>query len=74
MEGESVISLKEAAPLSGLSHSHVRLLTRTDKIQARRVGRDWFTAERAVVGYRRDQQVARKGDADRPSEGHSGIE
>jgi len=52
---ERFLSLKEAAALSGLSHSHLRLLARTGKIQARRLGRDWFTTELAVAAYLESQ-------------------
>ena len=34
-------STKEAAKLLGLSQSHVRLLARTGKIEAKWIGRDW---------------------------------
>ena len=55
MERERLISLKEAAARSGLSHSHLRLLARTGKIRARRMGRDWFTTEEAVAAYLKEQ-------------------
>ena len=35
-------STKEAAELLGLSQSHVRLLARTGKIEAKWIGRDWI--------------------------------
>ena len=53
---ERLISLKEAAASSGLSHSHLRLLARTGKITARRLGRDWFTTEQAVAAYLESQR------------------
>ena len=53
---ERLISLKEAAASSGLSHSHLRLLARTGKIAARRLGRDWFTTEQAVAAYLESQR------------------
>ncbi|MBI2867280.1 MAG: helix-turn-helix domain-containing protein [Chloroflexi bacterium] len=46
-----LISLKEAALHTGLSHSHLRLLARTGRIQAVRMGRDWFTRLDEVVRY-----------------------
>ena len=57
---ERLISLKEAAALSGLSHSHLRLLARTGKIDARRLGRDWFTTEQAVADYLQDAELRSK--------------
>ena len=51
MNQERLISLKEAAALSGLSHVHLRWLARKGKIEATRMGRDWFTTEKAVDLY-----------------------
>ncbi len=48
---ERLISLAEAAGLSGLSHSHLRLLVRQDKIRGVKIGRDWLTTEAAVKEY-----------------------
>jgi hypothetical protein len=61
---ERLISLKEAAALSGLSHSHLRLLARTGKLEARRLGRDWFTTEGAVAAYL-DSQLSQADEARR---------
>jgi hypothetical protein len=65
---ERLISLKEAAAQSGLSHSHLRLLARTGKLEARRLGRDWFTTEQAVAAYQ-DSQHSHAEDA-----GHGMVE
>jgi excisionase family DNA binding protein len=51
LENERLISLKEAAALSGLSHSHLQLLARTGRLRARRLGTDWFTTPEAVAEY-----------------------
>jgi excisionase family DNA binding protein len=59
LDGEPLISLKEAAARTGVSHSHLRLLARTGKIQAQRMGRDWFTTLRAVAEYLSDQHRER---------------
>lgn len=48
---EDLISLREAAELSGLSYSHMRYLARNQEIWARKLGRDWFTTEQAVREY-----------------------
>ena len=48
---ENLISLNEAAKLSGLSASHLRLLVRQEEIWGIKVGRDWLTTERAVKEY-----------------------
>ena len=48
---EDLISLQEAAELSGLSYSHMRYLARNQEIWAKKLGRDWFTTEQAVREY-----------------------
>ena len=48
---DELISLVQAAELSGLSHSHLRLLVRRGDIWGKRMGRDWFTSTRAVQEY-----------------------
>ena len=51
MQPERLVTLKEAAALSGLSYSHVALLARTGRIQAWRFGRTWLTTPEAVAAY-----------------------
>jgi excisionase family DNA binding protein len=46
-----LITLAEAAELSGLSHSHLRLLVRRGMIWGKKFGRDWLTTEAAVKEY-----------------------
>jgi len=48
---DELITLKEAAELSGLSYSHLRLLARQSKIWARKMGNNWFTTAQAVKEY-----------------------
>jgi hypothetical protein len=48
---DELITLREAAELSGLSHSHLRLLVRRGDIWGEKKGRDWFTTARAVREY-----------------------
>jgi len=48
---EDLITLEEAAKLSGLSASHLRRLSRQGEILAMKVGRDWLTTEQAVREY-----------------------
>ena len=48
--------LKEAAALSGLSHAHLRWLARKGKLEATRMGRDWFTTEKAVDLYLKKEE------------------
>ena len=47
----NLISLKEAAELSGLSYSHMRYLARNQEFWVKKLGRDWFTTEEAVQEY-----------------------
>ncbi len=48
---DELISLSEAAKLSGLSHSHLRLLARNGEIWVKWLGRGWFTTKKAVQEY-----------------------
>lgn len=48
---QQLITLTEAAKRSGLSRSHIRLLVRQGRIWGRKMGRDWFTTEAAVIEY-----------------------
>jgi len=43
--------MKEVAARFGLSASHLRLLARTGRLTATKLGRDWFTTPEAVVAY-----------------------
>jgi excisionase family DNA binding protein len=46
-----LISLSEAAELSGLSAGHLRLLASRGEIWAKKLGRNWVTTARAVEEY-----------------------
>ena len=46
-----LISLSEAAEMSGLSQGHLRLLAKQKKIWAIKIGRDWLTTEEVVLAY-----------------------
>jgi excisionase family DNA binding protein len=48
---DELITLKEAAELSGLSYSHLRLLARKGTIWAKKMGNNWFTTAPAVNDY-----------------------
>ena len=48
---EELISLKEAAKVSGLSPSHLRLLVKRGDIWGMKIGRNWVTTELAVNEY-----------------------
>lgn len=45
------IPLAEAANISGLSASHLRLLARSGRLASRKLGRDWFTTQSAIRTY-----------------------
>lgn len=51
LELYELITLREAAELCGLSHSHLRLLIRQGDIWGKKMGRDWFTNAQAVREY-----------------------
>jgi len=57
---DDILSLREAAAASGLSASHLRLLARTGRIEARRVGSYWVTTRAAVLAYIADERSRRK--------------
>jgi hypothetical protein len=48
---DDLISLREAAELSGLSASHLRLLVSRGDIWGRKIGRNWVTTAQAVQEY-----------------------
>ena len=57
---DDLLSLREVAEISGLSTSHLRLLARTGRLRARKMGRDWFTTEAAVDAYLADERLRAK--------------
>jgi hypothetical protein len=61
LEGEKLISLKEAAAQNVLSLSHLQLLARTGRLRAKKIGRDWFTTREAVAEYVNDAELRKKG-------------
>jgi excisionase family DNA binding protein len=48
---DELISLQEAAMLSGLSQPHLSLLIRQGKLWGKKIGRNWVTTEQAVKEY-----------------------
>lgn len=48
---DELLSLHQAAKLSGLSASHLRLLVRRGEIWGKKLGRIWYTTEQAVNEY-----------------------
>ena len=48
---DEIITLEEAAELSGLSSSHLRLLVRQKAIWGMKRGHNWFTTAQAVREY-----------------------
>jgi excisionase family DNA binding protein len=50
-ELDELISLSQAAELTGLSASHLRLLVRQGDVWGRKLGRNWLTTEQAVREY-----------------------
>jgi hypothetical protein len=57
---DDFLSLRDAAARSGLSASHLRLLARTGRLQAQKLGRDWFTTEAAVLAYLADERLRKR--------------
>ena len=52
---QNAISMAEAAELAGLSISHMGYLARTNRLEARKIGRDWVTTKDAVERYVNDE-------------------
>ncbi len=48
---KNLISLAEAAKISGLSQGHLRLLAKQKKIWAMKIGRDWLTTKEVIQAY-----------------------
>jgi hypothetical protein len=48
---DELISLSQAAVLSGLSLPHLSLLIRQKKLWGMKIGRNWVTTEKAVKEY-----------------------
>ena len=48
---DELISLSQAAKLSGLSLPHLSLLIRQDKLWGKKIGRNWVTTEKAIKEY-----------------------
>jgi len=48
---DDLISLQEAAKLSGLSQPHLSLMIRQGKLWGRKIGRNWVTTKQAVQEY-----------------------
>ena len=62
---DELITLGEAAKLSGLSHDHLRRLAGRGDLKAKKIGRDWVTTERAVREYlAKDRRPGPKTDKD----------
>ena len=58
---KELISLSEAAKLSGLSASYIRRLVSQDEIWGLKIGRNWVTTEQAVREFlARDRKPGRK--------------
>jgi len=56
LDSEELISLAEAAAISGLSPTHLNHLARNGLLMARKVGRNWVTTRAAVTEYLGDAE------------------
>jgi Helix-turn-helix domain len=59
LDSEDLISLAEAAAISGLSPTHLNHLARRGLLKARKVGRNWVTTRAAVEDYLGDVEKRR---------------
>lgn len=60
MDQERLVSLGEAAALSGLSTAHLRRLAEKGLLKAQKVGRNWITTAAAVAEYLEDVEKRSK--------------
>lgn len=58
MLGEDLITASEAAKLLRYTVQHVRLLARTSRIEAIKVGRDWLIVRQAVLDAQQRRATA----------------
>lgn len=56
MATEELISLAEAAVISGLHAAHLRKLAERGDLKARKIGRNWVTTTAAVKRYLGDTE------------------
>ena len=59
-EEERLISITEASALFGLSISQLRLLAKTGRLRAFKVGNSWVTTPAAVAEYLANAQLRSK--------------
>ena len=50
-ELDELISLQEAAKLSGLSQPHLALMIRKGVLWGKKIGRNWITTQNAINDY-----------------------
>ena len=53
---DSLISISDAAEITAYSPEFIRMLARSGKLQAVKVGRDWMTTSKAILDYLHLQQ------------------
>jgi excisionase family DNA binding protein len=53
---DSLISISDAASITSYSPEFIRMLARSGKLQAAKIGRDWMTTRDAILDYLRKQQ------------------
>ena len=55
-DGKKFVSLKKASEASGYAKDYIGQLCRGDKINSRRVGREWFVDQEDLIGYQDKKQ------------------
>ena len=50
-QADELVSIKEAAEISGLTPRHLRYLVNQGTIWGKKLGRDWFTTAQVVREY-----------------------
>ncbi len=63
-----LISLGEAAKLSGFSHVYLKDIAQSGRLRAKKIGRFWVTTLAAVEEYKETRHRGKRTDLDKTSE------
>ena len=54
---QNLITLAEAAKISGMTQGHLNFLSRTGKLQAQKLGRNWYTTMEWVASLGKENKL-----------------
>ena len=55
-----LISLAQAADLSGFTYNFLKEIAQSGKLKAKKIGRNWATTEAAIEEYKKNRSYIRK--------------